>query len=107
MPRSEETGRRSVREKHGIPLHEKHGVVPFFLGNLWLLVRSVASCDAVVKGVFRNAFPRSRGAARTVEPGLPASEARMAERSRHAVSAGLEARSERPGDAVRAAPAQP
>jgi len=39
-----------------------------------------------------------------VEPGLPASEARMAERGRHAVSAGLEARSERPGDAVRAAP---
>jgi hypothetical protein len=28
----------------------------------------------------------------------------MAQRSRHAVSAGLEARSERPGDAVRAAP---
>ena len=30
----------------------------------------------------------------------------MAKRSRHAVSAGLEARSERPDDAVRAAPAQ-
>jgi hypothetical protein len=116
--RSERPG-DTVRAAPGM-LHEKHGLVPFFLdtretpascrfslGNLRLLVRSVASCDAVVKGVFRNAFPRSRGAARTVEPGLPASEARMAERSRHAVSAGLEARSERPGDAVRAAPAQP
>jgi hypothetical protein len=36
---------------------------------------------------------------------LAASEARMAKRSRHAVSGGLEARSERPGDTVRAAPA--
>jgi len=36
------------------------------------------------------------GAARAREPGLAASEARMAERSRHAVSAGQDARSERP-----------
>jgi hypothetical protein len=95
-------------------LHEKHGLVPFFLdtretpascrfslGNLRLLGLRVASCHAVLR----------RGRLVVIE-GLPvpwsravaASEARMAQRSRHAVSAGLEARSERPGDAVRAAP---
>ena len=41
-----------------------------------------------------------------MEPALLASEARMAERSQHGVSEGLEGRSERPGDMAWPAPAQ-
>ncbi len=39
-----------------------------------------------------------------MEPGWLASEARMAKRRRHAVSEGLEGRSERPGDMAWIAP---
>jgi len=33
---------------HSDWLHAKHGILPFLLGSRWLLVRAIASCDAVL-----------------------------------------------------------
>jgi hypothetical protein len=99
-------------------VHEKHGIVPFFLGG------------PPPAGAKRNILPRSqtrRGASchavlwcclgvrpRSMESeGLPMPSSRacrqaepwMAKRGRHAGSGGLEGRSERPGDTARAAQA--
>jgi hypothetical protein len=52
-------------------LFEKHGFVPFFLGNLRLLVVRVASCHAILWSRLRIcALGIRRGVAHAMVPGL-------------------------------------